>query len=116
MEYRLLVQHQATLKDKRQVALPVQLAPTHISCEQERWQREREKVAHLLLVGQAGPEQAHRQAQVLGVLHLLPEQLLLAVPGQQRAVGGQALLHLARLWLGFRAAALHIRLQPKRTI
>ncbi len=42
-------------------------------------------------------EELDGEAQVLGVLHLLAEQLLLALPRQQRPVLGQALLRLPAL-------------------
>lgn len=66
---------------------------------------------HLLLVGEAGVEQAHGEAHVVGVLHLLPEELLLAVPAEGGAVLRQALLHLPFLCLCAAAGALHVPLQ-----
>ena len=68
--------------------------------------------ADLLLVGEALAEEPHAEAQVIGILYLLPEQLLLAVPGQQSLMLLQALLHSATMLIHSPAVGLGIHLQP----
>lgn len=53
--------------------------------------------AHLALVLEALAKQPDRQPQVVGVFHVLPKQLVLAVPAQARSVLAQAVLHGAVL-------------------
>lgn len=51
--------------------------------------------AVLLLVARALAEEHVVEAQVVGVLNLLAEELLLAVPGERVALGAEALLDAA---------------------
>ena len=69
------------------------------------------KRADLLFVCQADLEQADAEAQIICIFHLLPEQLLLAVPSQQSSVLSQAGLHLAAMRLHVCALRVCIRLQ-----
>ncbi len=69
---------------------------------------------YLLLVGKALAEQPNAEAQVVSILHLLPKELLLAVPGQQGFMLLQALLHPPPMLIHGPAVGLGIYLRTQR--